>query len=76
MIMQSCSSTYWGDTYGLSSVVVMKILQVTWNHCTKVRRNKTVYHFIKKYYVLVMFPSCLWRLPTRGFKYQFLPITD
>ena len=48
MIIQSCSSTYWGDTYGLSSVVVMKILQVTGNHCTKVRRNKTVYHFIKK----------------------------
>ena len=39
-----------GDTYGLSSVVVMNIFKVTGNNCTKVRRNKTVYHFIKIYF--------------------------
>jgi hypothetical protein len=46
--MQSCSSTYWGDTYGLSSVVVMNIFKVTGNNCTKVRWNKTVYHFLDR----------------------------
>jgi hypothetical protein len=34
-----------GDAHGMSSVVVMNIFKVTGNHCTKVRRNKTVYHF-------------------------------
>jgi hypothetical protein len=55
---ETLQGTYWGDTYGLSSVVVMNIFKVTGNNCTKVRRNKTVYHYIKIYF-FVIFPSCL-----------------
>jgi hypothetical protein len=52
-ILEYADVVWDNKTLFLINVVVMNIFKVTRNNCTKVRRNKTVYHFIKIYFFCI-----------------------